>query len=95
MVGSNSYTISRISPDGVYYGMETDIGSQFLLLMSYGFLLFQLHMSYFPRKCRSKTVEVSFCGIAIKHHMPEWYGIHCQVLHSLQVKLVLRVTQEK
>jgi len=29
---------------------------------------FLLHI---PRKRRSKTVKVSFCGIAIKHHMPE------------------------
>jgi len=55
--------------------METDIGLQFLLLTSYEFLLYQLHMSYFPRKHRSKPVEVLFCSIAIKHHMPKWYDI--------------------
>jgi len=38
------------------------------------FLLYRLHMSYF-RKRKSKTIEVSFCGIAIKHHIPEWYDI--------------------
>jgi len=75
MVGLNLYTISDISPDGIYYGMETDIGLQFLLLTSYEFLLYQLHMSYFPRKRRSKTVVVSFCGIVIEHHMPEWSDI--------------------
>jgi len=55
--------------------MKTDIGLQFLLLTSYEFSLYQLHMSYFPRKRGFKTVEVSFCGIAIKHRMPEWYDI--------------------
>jgi len=63
--------ISRISPDSIYYGM--DIGLHYLLLTSYEFL-YQLHMSYFQKR-RSKTVEVSFCGISVKHHMPEWYDI--------------------
>jgi len=51
--------------------IETDIGLQFLLLTSYESFLYQLHMSYFPRKRRFETVEVSFCGIV----MPEWYDI--------------------
>jgi len=70
MVGLNLNTISRISPDGIYYG------DGYRLTISFAdelrFLLYQLHI---PRKRRSKTVEVSFCGIVIEHHMPEWYDI--------------------
>jgi len=71
MVGSKLHTISRISPDGIYYGMETDITTCFVD----EFLLYQLHISQDNSGQRWWKSE-SFCGIFIKHHMPGyWYDI--------------------
>jgi len=42
-----------------------DIDLQFLLLTSYEFLLYQLHI-----ETTGQRQWKSFCGIAIKHHVP-------------------------